>query len=180
MVARRKNDFFIIGHGGSGTSLLRGILNAHSDVHCCFEVAGDIDKWLDMASECVEPVWGNKKPLEQLWGHKWGHGDIKKIGKYFKVIWIVRRYEKWKKNQTPVYAKANWKKGRKLYWSMRHQRPRGIIEVSFEDLLLRPIPEVRRICAFLHIRYQKQMLRDGPGATGHTMYNYGEIKTDRV
>ena len=173
------NSFFILGHGGSGTSLLRGLLNAHSRIHCCFEVWGDIETWSASAKAC-KLIWGNKIPLEQIWGHKWQHSDIKELIKHFKIIWIVRRYAKWKKNQNEVYASANWEKSRRLYWAMRNADPEKIIEISFEDLLLRPEAELRRVCAFLHIRYERRMLRDGVKDTGHNQYNYGKIMLDRI
>jgi len=174
-----KNDFFILGHGGSGTSLLRGLLNAHSRIECGFEIWGDIEKWCASA-RAQQLIWGNKIPLEQFWSHKWQHSDIKKLIKHFKIIWIVRRYNKWKKRQIQAYAIENWQKSRKLYWAMRNADPQGIIEVSFEDLLLRPESELRRVCAFLHIRYERRMLRDGVKDTGHKMYNYGQIITDKI
>ena len=172
----KNNDFLIIGHGGSGTSLLRGLLNAHSKIQCGFELWGD---WKQDAAKC-KLIWGNKQPLERFWSDKWEHDEIKEIIEYFKVIWIVRRYPKWKKNQKNAYAETQWQKGRALYWAMRNSKPTDIIEISFEDLLLRPEAELRRVCTFLHIRYERAMLREGVNDTGHKMYNYGQIILDKV
>ena len=63
---------------------------------------------------------------------------------------------------------------------MRNAYPEKIIEVSFEDLLLRPEPELRRVCAFLHLRYERRMLREGVNNTGHRLYDYGKIMLDRI
>ena len=46
-----------------------------------------------------------------------------------------------------------------IYWAMREREPRGIIAVSFEDLCLRPFVELARICRFLDIAYNKDMLK---------------------
>jgi hypothetical protein len=174
-----KNNFLIIGHGGSGTSLVRGLLNAHSRINCGFELWGDWEAEAKKAKK-AKLIWGNKQPLERFWSQQWEHKQIKNLIDNFLIIWIVRRYAKWKKNQTVAYAEANWEKGRKIYWDMRNREPDRIIEVSFEDLLLRPHAELRRICAFLHIRYERKMMQDGLNDTGHRQYNYGEIKLDRV
>ena len=170
-------SFLILGHGGSGTSLLRGLVNAHSRIECGFELFGD---WQAAAKECKPLIWGNKQPLEKLWSHNWQDKDIRQLIDHFKIIWIVRRYGKWKKNQKRAYAETNWQKGRALYWAMRNHKPTGIMEVSFEDLLLRPEPELRRVCAFLHIRYERRMLRDGVNDTGHNSYNYGQILLEKI
>ena len=171
-----KDAFLIIGHGGSGTSLMRGLVNAHSRVDCAFEAWGD---WKAEAKK-TKLLWGNKQPLERFWSQQWGHAEIKNLIDDFLIIWIVRRYKKWKKNQVKAYAEANWQKGRQLYWAMRNTHPERIIEISFEDLLLRPESELRRVCAFLHIRYERGMLLNGLNDTGHRSYNYGEILTAKV
>ena len=174
-----KNNFFILGHSGSGTSLLRGLLNAHSRIECGFEIWGGIESWTKSAKDCKQ-IWGNKQPLQKMWSHGMQHADIKELIDHFLIIWIVRRYDKWKKNQKAAYAIENWEKGRKLYWAIRNHKPSGIMEISFEDLLLRPEPELRRVCAFLHIRYERRMLREGVNDTGHKQYNYGQIMLDRI
>jgi hypothetical protein len=180
-----KLDFFIIGNGGSGTSLMRGLLNAHSRIDCAFELWGtnaiedQLDYWVTKAAEHKD-IWGDKLPLEQFWSRKWQHKDIKKLINHFQIIWIVRRFGKWKKQQALDVAEKNWRKSRALYWSMRNHAPTKIIEVSFEDLLLRPEVELKRVCAFLKIRFERKMLNDGLKDTGHRMFNYGEIKTAKI
>lgn len=172
------NNFLIIGHGGSGTSLLRGLLNAHSQITCGFEIIGE---WEKNAAECKTPIWGNKQPLERLWGaHKLKDDEIIEFIDDYLIIWIVRRFEKWIKNQKPHHAEANWQRGRAIYWAMRNRRPERIIEVSFEDLLLRTVDELWRICNFLHVSYEQRMLRTGTAQTGHKSFNYGRILTEKV
>ena len=179
------NDFFIIGNGGSGTSLLRGLLDSHSRVNCYFELWGtdavksQIEYWTAEAK--AEPLcWGDKIPLEQFWSRKWHHANIKSLIDHFHIVWIVRRFGKWIKKQDIGRATQNWKRSRKIYWAMRNHRPDKIIEVSFEDLLLRPTAEIKRICAFLKITYQYQMLDKGVKNTGHQSFDYGKILIDKI
>jgi len=182
-----KNDFFILGHGGSGTSLLRGLLNAHNEIDCGFEawavknkdIDGNLAKWAQIAKE-HDKIWGNKIPLEMFWSNHWPDEKITEIGKSFLVLWIVRRYPKWIKKQESRKAEQNWIKGRAIYWAIRNGRPDAVIEVSFEDLLLRTESELRRICDFLHIGYEQQMLLNGLNNTGHAKFNYGKILTEKV
>lgn len=171
------SNFLIIGNGGSGTSLLRGFLNSHSKVECCFEHWGD---WQDQASKCKYEVWGNKQPLERFWSYKWEDSQIVDLIDDYLIIWIVRRYDKWLKKQVSRKAEANWQRGRGIYWAIRNRKPDRVIEVAFEDLLLRPEAELRRVCDFLHVGYEQRMLRDGVHKTGHKSFNYGRIILDKV
>ena len=180
-----KKGFFIIGHGGSGTSLLRGLLNAHPEITCHFEqlsTAGalqSIYEWKKQAAES-DFIWGNKLPLEKMWDRGWippNFLDIPREG--FKVVWIVRRYERWVKRQIPEVARYNWQRGLALYWAIRNAYPEKIIQVSFEDLLLRTEVELTRVCDFLGIKYEKAMM-DGVNDTGHYSYDYGQILTEKI
>ncbi len=176
-MVKKKSNFLIIGHGGSGTSLLRGFLDSHSKITCGFELWGDWDK---AAAECESPIWGNKQPLERFWGQKWEHEQLVELVDKYLIVWIVRRYEKWLKKQKVQIAEPNWQKGRAVYWAMRNRQPSRIIEVSFEDLLLRPVAELRRITDFLRVRYEPAMLQLGVNNTGHKSFNYGRIIVEKV
>jgi hypothetical protein len=92
--------FLIIGNGGSGTSLLRGLLNAHSKIECLFECwgkQGDRTKqfemadeqaahWLELSEKC-EIIWGNKVPVEQFITRKWEPGSMARLIDDFKIVW---------------------------------------------------------------------------------------------
>lgn len=170
-------NFLVIGHGGSGTSLMRGLLNAHSEITCGFELWGD---WQKEAEKCETPIWGNKQPLERFWGAKWEHDGLVELIDDWLIVWMVRRFEKWIKKQGRSKAETGWVKGRAVYWGMRNRRPERIIEVSFEDLLLRTESELRRVCDFLHVAYEPEMVSVGVSDTGHKSFNYGKILTEKV
>ena len=77
----RPQPFLLIGNGGGGTSLLRGLLNAHPRMEVLFEDKGgpvhtpeaEREHWQRMADECGDGgrVWGNKIPIEQLVTRRW-------------------------------------------------------------------------------------------------------------
>ena len=179
--------FLILGNGGSGTSLLRGLMNAHSGIECGFEVydkevehhpknSGDNPyRWCDWKKSATESelLWGNKMPLERLWRFGKTDTDIEKLIDDYLIIWIVRRIDRWNR---PV---EGWNRGRSVYWGMRNRKPDRIIEVSFEDLLLRTRSELTRICDFLGVLFEHGML-DGVSDTGHRKYNYGKILPEKV
>lgn len=175
-----------------GTSLLCGLLNAHSKIECHFEMFAaqniDIDKnitrWKQQAAES-ELIWGNKMPLEKFWSNDWKNKDIVSLVDDFKIIWMIRRFDMWarrNKERSEKWAmfNNNFKGGQKVYWAIRNKKPDGIIQVSFEDLLLRTTIELMRICNFLGIAYEEQMISQGTLNTGHGSYNYGQILKDKV
>jgi hypothetical protein len=186
--------FLIIGNGGSGTSLLRGLLNAHSKIECLFECWGkecdrtkqfemaeyQADYWLEIAAKS-DLLWGNKLPVEQFITRKWEPGSMARLIDDFKIVWIVRRFSMYCKDfkrKHDLYLK-NWNFAREVYWKMRERKPDKIINVSFEDLLLRPETELLRICDFLGVVFEMAMLH-GTTDTGASRYNQAKINVERV
>ena len=182
--------FMIIGNGGGGTSLLRGLLNAHSKLEVLFEEnktgriktpEGEIEHWKALAkkAEINGLIWANKVPIEQLISRGWADEDVLELAEQFKMVWLIRRFSKyWKGRAEGVYRK-NWDWSLSLYWLIREAHPDRIIQVSFEDLLLRTTAELRRICNFLDVKYEAGMLK-GTMDTGLGSYNQGEINKGKV
>lgn len=181
------NDFFILGNGGGGTSLLRGLLNAHSRLNVDFEYFNkanmtpefQIKEWLD--KKIVGNRWANKVPIEQFKTSNWTDKQILEIGKHFLVIWMIRRFSKYYHpdfNTEEAY-KEYWDWSRDLYWKFKEQNPAGVIQVSFEDLVLRPKAELKRICAFLEVDYELGML-DGTLNTGKSNANQVGFNLEKV
>lgn len=180
--------FFILGNGGSGTSLLRGLLNAHPEIHCQFEVwCSDktietcLKEWLQTAKECEKEnlIYGNKIPFEQFKTHKTDDNDMIRIADHFKIIWMQRRYSKYAKKKNSGTFKQSWDSAREIYWVIREKYPDRIIKVSFEDLVLRPYDELCRICGFLNVEYDAQMIY-GTRETGHPNYRHSDIMSSKA
>ena len=189
------NHFFILGNGHSGSSLLRGLLHAHSKVHVEFEnspkrktaIEKVFDDWskIRLGFEKDHIIWGNKIPIEQFRTAHWTNDTIMQIIENgYRVIWLQRRFSKYNEHynntrQTEEY-RERWKWGRDLYWKMKEAYPSKIIQVSFEDLLFQPRSELTRICTFLDIEYEQGMITDGPSLTGHYRYKNKEIDTSKI
>ena len=183
--------FIIIGNGGGGTSLLRGLLNAHSKMTVLFEDKpggtpdNEIDRWIDKAKDAETKglIWANKRPLEQFNSCKWEGKNYVELAKYFKIIWIVRRFSKYIKPQTkqpyiPEYKK-NWKRLKSFYWLTREAYPAGVIQVSFEDLLLRTVIELKRMCRFIGVQYESAM-NQGTLNTGYKRFDQKTINIEKI
>lgn len=186
--------FLIIGNGSSGTSLLRGLMNAHSQIECLFEcwgMDGDRTKQFDMAKEQAEYwieqteksklMWGNKVPIEQFITRGWDALTIAQLIDDFKVIFIIRRFSMYckdPKHKMELYTQ-NWNFAQDTYWLMRERAPERVISVSFEDLLLHTTTELFRICEFLGVLFEVEMLK-GTMDTGHRTYNQASINVERV
>lgn len=182
--------FFIMGNGGSGTSLLRGLLNAHSQIECAFEKVTK-EKSFESAESFWKAEkhksnalwWGNKIPFEQFITAGWSDDEIKKIpdaGYY--IIWIVRRFTRYSHktvgHRLNTYM-ANWDRAQKLYFEIKDAYPKIIVMVSFEDLILRPEAELKRICAFLNIKYEIGML-NGTKDTGFKKYSQTGFNIEKL
>ncbi len=183
--------FIIIGNGGGGTSLLRGLLNAHSKITVLFEdkpgvnADNEIKQWINKARDAEKEglIWANKRPLEQFNGLKWEGKDFVELAKHFKIIWIMRRFSKYIKPQTgPQHMAAytaNWKKLQDFYWLTREAYPASVIQVSFEDLLLMTVIELKRMCQFLNVKYEANMI-NGTLETGYDRFNQDAINVEKV
>ena len=181
----KQNNFFIIGNGGGGTSLLRGMLNAHSRIDCKFEYkpGGNPDQNIQLWTEesgALEngTLWGNKIPFEQFLSMGFTRDQKLSLINKFKIIWLIRRYSMYHQNRKGPYEE-NWHHAQEIYWAMRELHPDRIIMVSFEDLLLRTPVELMRICDFLNLEYEPEMMK-GTLDTGLKRYNQGKINRARV
>jgi hypothetical protein len=179
--------FLVIGNGGGGTSLLRGLLNAHSRIECLFEhkggdqvgyPPGELETWLSMAHD-ADDIWGNKIPIEQFITRHYEDADILKLAEHFKIIWLIRRFSRYWKGKNEEGYKKNWEWSQHLYWEIRELWPTRIIQVNFEDLVIRPAVELRRICGFLKVRYEKTMI-EGTLDTGYKVYDQAGINMERA
>ena len=192
------NHFLILGNGGGGTSLLRGLMNAHSQCEVLFEHKGqrtdsnpagyvgpekELECWCELAAEAGASgiCWGNKIPIEQLMTRNYTIETAIKLIDHFKIIFIQRRFSRvYKPGHAPEpYYRENWKWGHRCYWQMRERKPDGIIAVSFEDLLLRTSVELERICAFIGVIYEPWMIL-GTKETGYPSYNQDGIDYSRL
>jgi hypothetical protein len=183
-----KNRFLILGNGGGGTSLMRGLLHAHSQIDCLFENKGSatsaeiaINTWLDLSDQSDLPVWGNKMPVEQFATRNWTDEEIINLTDIFKIVWVTRRFSKYYKPgiSTEQKYRQTWEWTRKLYWGAKERHPEKVLQVSFEDLVLRPVIELRRICIFLGVRYEPEML-NGTWNTGLGKYDQHSINKGKV
>lgn len=184
------NSYLVLGNGGGGTSMLRGLMNGHPDCVCEFEnwnkkdgYEKNLEAWKQRASE-AGCCWGLKIPIEQFITYKWTNYQVASLVEHFLIVWIMRRYSKYqkKKNMQPYYTK-HWHAAQDMYWQAREIRPDRIIAVAFEDVLLRPEIELIRICMFLGVDYSDKSIKamlHGLGDTGHPDYNYSELKTNKV
>ena len=185
----KQNKFFIMGNGGSGTSLLRGLLNAHSKIDCTFEniqreksFEENNAAWSKLRDESSALRWGNKVPYEQFLTGKWGETELCKIAEHYKIIWIVRRFTRYSHNakgQRLETYRTNWIKAQELYFNIKDGHPDTVIMVSFEDLILRPVAEMRRICDFLNVDFENTML-NGTMHTGFSKYNQSNINIEKL
>ena len=180
-----ENKFFIMGNGGCGTSLLRGLLNAHSKIDCAFELYHKKSKplmpneefvlWNNAATASKSTWWGNKIPLEifNFW-NDWKTHDILRIGREFHVIWIKRRYSRYKNSSVSYNKGADldrlYKEGIAYENLFRDNFYGKMISLNFEDLLLRPQLELCRICFIMGLDFEKGML-NGTANTGYIKYN---------
>lgn len=182
--------FILLGNGGTGTSLLRGLLNAHSEIDCLFEYWSNkihepkehFRHWhcLAMDAEIDGGIFGNKIPYEQFKSRNIPDEDIVNLIESFNIIVISRRMSKYlKPTNSGEDAKQSWRNMQDIYWQMREIEPAKVISVSFEDLLLRHEIELQRICCFLDVDYEKDMLA-GTKETGHGEYNQGSLNLDKV
>ena len=164
-----KNNFLILGNSVSGTSLLQSLLNHHLKVECKYEwfkntskkdVEGCLDLWIEAANS-HDKIWGNKIPLEQFFNAEWTNEDITNLINPFYIIFIQRRFSMYAKQNHNNSAYQGWweRANEEIYWSMREAEPSKIIAVSFEDLCIRPYVELLRICKFLDVKYNKDMMK---------------------
>ena len=186
--------FFILGCSRSGTSLLRGLMNAHSKCEVDFEVWADgrgrndlarinFDFWNKKRAEVQKKdmLYGNKIPLEQFYGKSWDNEDFNEFfDNGYHVLFIVRRFSKYcnTPKQENQYLQW-WERGQEIYWDMREYAPDKIIQISYEDLVLRPEIELIRISNFLDIEYEPAML-SGCQNTGYLKYNQSTIHTNSL
>lgn len=177
------SNFFIIGNGGGGTSLLRGFLHSHSKCQVKFEQWNTIDNWLLEAKELNNKgfIFGNKLPVEQFETQQKENDFVLDIVKHFRIIWIQRRYSKYAHGQPHLdHYKKHWERSRVMFWLAKEEKPSCVIKVSFEDLLLWTKAELYRLCAFLDIDYEEDMLENGPTHTGHNQYSYSGVLLNKV
>ncbi len=177
---------------------MRGLLNAHSQCQVLFEHRGhrpgdntrtyvgpdkELEYWLELAEITGNGgfVWGNKVPIEQFITRGYSTEDAVRLIEHFKIIFIRRRWSRfYKVGRAPkeVYLR-NWDWWSEIYRAMREKYPDRVIRLSFEDLVLRPEIELKRICYFLEIDYESDMLK-GTMDTGLSNYDQEGFNLEKV
>lgn len=187
-----KKHFLIMGNGYSGSSLLQTLLNAHTELDVQYEYFvwedQEINPWKELwktNSKESKKTWGNKIPYEQfLWGG-WKNEDIISLINDFFIIWNVRKFSAYhnsitkrcNKGTITIKSKRYWIQAQKTYWIMREKYPDKIIQNSFEDMVIAPERELRRICSFLDVSYQEQMI---DGSNNISSYPQGPILKEKA
>ena len=185
------NHFLIIASQGSGNAILHGLLNAHSRIECLYQWDGGLKKqknrylqwepWIEAAqiAEKKGRTWGNDAGYQPMLHETRGSvaNELIQHIRYFKIIWCFRRLGGLgEKHHRSV---ASQEKALATYWEVKDAAPHRIIMVSFEDILLRTQSELRRICDFLQVRHEREMIQ-GLKKTGNPCFNYGRIVLDKV
>lgn len=100
-----RRHFLIIGSQGNGTSMLRGLLNAHPKLEVGNEWQGrrrdardyfQWENWIDASNETARKnlIWGNKLVFQPILSYSRGRSIAREIIAhipYFQIIWIFRR-----------------------------------------------------------------------------------------
>ena len=121
------NRFLVCGSGGSGTSLLRGLLNAHSKLTVLFENMRS-DQWDGMADAAnkLNAIWGNKINVQKCNSNKITDKMILNFAEKYHMIWIVRR---------PAHFDWKLKKAYRTVWNRINQLYLAIVRrEEHEDL----------------------------------------------
>jgi len=162
--------FAIIGCGLSGSSLLQSILNKHSEVIVMFEQYSKspdyFTLWIEEKYEHEKRgvTFGIKNPVEVLINNNWPEEKILEISDYFFVIWNLRKFSGYldsaKRRSTFIHPKAKefWDKSNELYWKVRERHPDKLLSLNFEELVTYPKREIIRMCDFLNIEFEPEML----------------------
>ena len=170
--------FILIGNGGGGTTCTQRLLNSHSQIECLFENKGqsgsvradsDLTEYLRLAAEAEARglIWGNKEPIEQFVTRGYSAEQIERLSDHFKIIWLMRRFSRYDKPRTTFALshqkwtyRQTWDWARERFWACKDKHPETVINLSWEDLLLRPKIELARICTFLGVLYEPAMLSE--------------------
>jgi len=124
----------------------------------------------------ADAIWGDKSPsyIRHL-------GLLRTIFPGARIVHIVRDVRDycrsieraWGKN--PVRAAFRWNNALLDVAHRKRHDPAGYLEVRYERLLGEPETEIRRLCGFVGIRYEKDMLEIGEGTE-----NLGDAKDARA
>ncbi len=176
-----KFSLLISGAGRGGTSLLAGLLGYHPDLDVRFEshmndLLGQVPtsaenvatrlaafrSGCELLAASSEKIWGNKVTTEQigaLTGKPFDGAAIDLFYNYhrdLKHIFILRdgrtcvRSKVARTGQSIETACARWLYSTKIFHYFESGRVNGTT-VKFEDLLVDPVAELKRICNFLGI-----------------------------
>lgn len=171
--------FLLLGNGGGGTTFTQKALMAHSKIRCMFEEKGprvhnpssELEHYIRLRDEADKEgiTWGNKIPVEQFKNREYTDDDILRFNEHFFIVWLRRRWSRYYKPNSASYEyyRNFWEWADRLYWQFREERPDNIIQVSWEDLLLRPRIELTRIVSTLGLEFEEAMA-------------YQDIRLDRV
>ena len=197
--------FLIMGNGLSGSTLLQSTLNQHPGCEVFFEyiAKGSFDtamkSWIDISrqTEKTGQLWGNKVALDKVlhnedwpdqygFNRQWGWTDIDwhRVIDEFKVIWNVRAINGYirsaQNRMNPPMSKEVltefWHRCQSMFFEAFNIDPTRVILVQYEQLVLRPESEAKRICSFLEIDYDPVMIENGPRKVAVAGYRHGAFE----
>ena len=192
-------EFFLLGAGRGGTSLLTGLLDYHPRLEVGYEafagshLAGPRDggasssatlnrRMAAFLAACreearrhPEKIWGNKltsehlfRTAEQDFARQEGalatlQAFLDQVVERRKLIFVLRDgraavlSKMQRANRSLEAACWRWRFSALCYRYLRDQRPQTHL-LRFEDLLQAPEKELKKICRFLELVYDPQML----------------------
>lgn len=202
---RNNFRLLVLGAGRGGTSLMGSLLDAHPQLWVGLEEQvmaqllapqGNLDQRLRAFNKACRklalPVyphsWGNKITTEQLdlalrdEGAAGRERLYRKLIRSKKVIFILRDGRSCvqaKLNRTRLSEKQaveNYRQSVVWYRYLQQKHGKDLCSVRFEDLVLKPKEELSKLCEFLGLAYDQQMLK-GP-QTNRMGEQYRQAKID--
>jgi len=145
------------------------------------------------ASRSHFPTWGNKITTEQLGFLESNNQPEKgkalvyqKLLRSKKIIFITRDGRscipsKMQRTGCDLQTALNyWQHSVNYLWFLRSQADVQLITLKFEDLLIQPETELKRLCDFLKIDYSPEMLKGTGSNRIHSDYRQKEINPNKA
>ena len=175
---------FIIGSRKSGTTLLCRMLSSHPNIHIQNELGGFADLLLKAEKEGKKDInhlcrakYGKsfyqllKQPEKSKWGLKepwliYGLEYLLEIFPNTKIIFIIRDGRAVANSQirarwgvVNAYAAAQlWKKEINIIKNFAIKHEKNAMLTKYEDIVLTPEKELKKISEFIDVRYSSEML----------------------
>jgi hypothetical protein len=169
------NHFILTGNAITGTSLTCSLLNQHPQITCHHEwhfARDQYQSWFEARDES-ECIWGNKQPIEQMCNNGWDASSLAGLAGSWHIINIYRKYMSYAKRfEKRMRGICNYKGKRqddsKFWWDLNNSiydaqkefEPARVIRLCFEDLVIAPERELRRVFDFLGAKVTKKILEN--------------------